>query len=371
MRCTASTPRWRARRSARSSTRGPAWSSRSQDVLDAITPADARGPDRQSEQSHRHGNRAARHRAHSAPRAQGRGADRRGLLRILRRHRAAARSSACPNLFVSRTFSKVFGMAAMRLGCLFSHEANVALPAQGAIAVQREHAGGAGGAGGGARTASTSRTYVAEVLAARELLCVGLEKLGIRYVPSSANFVLGRRRRPRDRSARRAARPGHPGARPQLRSAGLRAHHGRHARADAAAAGRAGGDLEPMSQPILVFDMDGVLVDVTESYRETIAQHRGAFHRRRKPAQAQIQDYKNQGGWNNDWELSHQIVASAGVEVAVRGSEGILSVDLPRQRQRRPDPARALGGAARPARDAPSRVPARDLHRAAAGGEPT
>ena len=33
--------------------------------------------------------------------------------------------------------------------------------------------------------------YVAEVLAARELLCVGLEKLGIAYVPSSANFVLG------------------------------------------------------------------------------------------------------------------------------------------------------------------------------------
>ena len=29
------------------------------------------------------------------------------------------------------------------------------------------------------------------MLAARELLCVGLEKLGITYVPSSANFVLG------------------------------------------------------------------------------------------------------------------------------------------------------------------------------------
>jgi len=35
------------------------------------------------------------------------------------------------------------------------------------------------------------RNYVAEVLAARELLCVGLEKLDIAYVPSSANFVLG------------------------------------------------------------------------------------------------------------------------------------------------------------------------------------
>ena len=35
-------------------------------------------------------------------------------------------------------------------------------------------------------------TYVAEVLAARELLCLGLEKLGVSYVPSSANFVLAR-----------------------------------------------------------------------------------------------------------------------------------------------------------------------------------
>ena len=48
--------------------------------------------------------------------------------------------------------------------------------------------------------------YVAEVLAARELLCVGLEKLGIGYVPSSANFVLGRLRQARHRSARRPAR---------------------------------------------------------------------------------------------------------------------------------------------------------------------
>jgi histidinol-phosphate aminotransferase len=32
--------------------------------------------------------------------------------------------------------------------------------------------------------------YVTEVLAARELLCVGLEKLGINYYESRANFVL-------------------------------------------------------------------------------------------------------------------------------------------------------------------------------------
>ena len=54
-----------------------------------------------------------------------------------------------PNLFVCRTFSKIFGMAAMRLGCLFSHEANVALLHKGAVALQCELAGGDGRGGGG------------------------------------------------------------------------------------------------------------------------------------------------------------------------------------------------------------------------------
>jgi HAD superfamily phosphatase len=68
-----------------------------------------------------------------------------------------------------------------------------------------------------------------------------------------------------------------------------------------------------MSQPILIFDMDGVLVDVTESYRETIARTVEHFTGRRL-APAEIQQFKNQGGWNDDWKLSHHIVAEAGVD---------------------------------------------------------
>jgi HAD superfamily phosphatase len=66
-----------------------------------------------------------------------------------------------------------------------------------------------------------------------------------------------------------------------------------------------------MSQPILIFDMDGVLVDVTQSYRETITRTVEHFTGRRL-APAEIQDYKNQGGWNDDWKLSHHIVSTAG-----------------------------------------------------------
>ncbi|MBZ5580029.1 MAG: HAD-IA family hydrolase [Acidobacteriia bacterium] len=66
--------------------------------------------------------------------------------------------------------------------------------------------------------------------------------------------------------------------------------------------------------PTLVFDMDGVLVDVTESYREAIAQTVERFTGSRI-ANDRIQDYKNSGGWNDDWQLSHHIVTGAGVSV--------------------------------------------------------
>ena len=71
-----------------------------------------------------------------------------------------------------------------------------------------------------------------------------------------------------------------------------------------------------MSAPaqVLVFDMDGVLVDVTDSYRETII--RTVEHFTGKSiTRTQIQDYKNQGGWNNDWALSQKICKDRGFDV--------------------------------------------------------
>jgi HAD superfamily phosphatase len=58
---------------------------------------------------------------------------------------------------------------------------------------------------------------------------------------------------------------------------------------------------------ILVFDMDGVLVDVGDSYRETIQQTVEHFTGRR-PSREEIQEWKNRGGWNDDWMLSTAII---------------------------------------------------------------
>jgi HAD superfamily phosphatase len=68
-------------------------------------------------------------------------------------------------------------------------------------------------------------------------------------------------------------------------------------------------------KPLLVFDMDGVLVDVTESYRETIAQTVERFTGT-KPSNQQIQEHKNEGGFNDDWQLSHHMVKAGGADVA-------------------------------------------------------
>ncbi len=70
-----------------------------------------------------------------------------------------------------------------------------------------------------------------------------------------------------------------------------------------------------MVKPVLVFDMDGVLVEVSESYREAIVQTVKHFTGQ-TITRARIQDYKNQGGWNNDWALSQKIAADLGTEVA-------------------------------------------------------
>lgn len=62
---------------------------------------------------------------------------------------------------------------------------------------------------------------------------------------------------------------------------------------------------------VLVFDMDGVLVEMMESYyatvRETVRHFTG-----QEVSNDEIQDFKNAGGWNNDWVLSHRLISDRG-----------------------------------------------------------
>lgn len=104
---------------------------------------------------------------------------------------ALGQTGSRPNLFVSRTFSKVYGMAAMRLGCLFSAAENVAhlRKAQSPYSVNSLAIVAARAA---IRDSEYVRNYVREALLARSLLEEGLARLGIFCYPSQGNFVLMR-----------------------------------------------------------------------------------------------------------------------------------------------------------------------------------
>jgi HAD superfamily hydrolase (TIGR01548 family) len=62
---------------------------------------------------------------------------------------------------------------------------------------------------------------------------------------------------------------------------------------------------------LLIFDMDGVLVDVNASYRATIQATVKHFSGC-EPSHDEIQDWKNRGGWNDDWLLSTRLIQEYG-----------------------------------------------------------
>ena len=96
-----------------------------------------------------------------------------------------------PNLIVSRTFSKAFGLAALRLGCLFANaELIEALQrGQNPFAVNSLALLGACTA---VEYASDVHKFAEQIRLNRAAFCRWLDEKGIRYAPSASNFVLTR-----------------------------------------------------------------------------------------------------------------------------------------------------------------------------------
>lgn len=94
-----------------------------------------------------------------------------------------------PNLFVSRTFSKAYGMAGLRCGCLFSDARNLAF-ARKAQSPYSVNALAALAAVAAIDDRAYLDGYVAEVLATREFLYGELERFKVPFHHSAGNFIL-------------------------------------------------------------------------------------------------------------------------------------------------------------------------------------
>jgi histidinol-phosphate aminotransferase len=96
-----------------------------------------------------------------------------------------------PNLVVTRSFSKAFGLAALRMGFVFANSKLLAMMrrAHGAFPVNSLALACALEAG---KEEDYVRRYAQIVRASRAELCRALDALGVPYAPSAANFVFTR-----------------------------------------------------------------------------------------------------------------------------------------------------------------------------------
>jgi histidinol-phosphate aminotransferase len=97
--------------------------------------------------------------------------------------------SQFPQLVISRTFSKAFGLAGLRCGCLISNSENIAW-AKKAQSPYSVNVLAAVAASAAVQDTSFVDAYVQEVISARTFVVSELNRLGIRQFPTDANFVL-------------------------------------------------------------------------------------------------------------------------------------------------------------------------------------
>jgi len=217
------------------------------------------------------------------------------------------------NVVVVRSLSKAWGLAGLRLGCALGRPEWVArLAASGNpypvsaasahIALRRMESG-----------AADVRDFRARVRFERDELARLLARLGARpAAPAQGNFVLARDLDPEWTTAAAASL-----------GVALRRFPDRADLADAVrvsvpgeprAFARLAATLEAALAPrALLFDLDGVLADVSRSYRAAIVATAASFGV--ALASAEIEAAKARGRANDDWALTAELVAARGIAV--------------------------------------------------------
>lgn len=219
-----------------------------------------------------------------------------------------------PNVVVFRTLSKAWGLAGLRVGYAIAPVAIAGWMRASGLPYPCSRPSlalaGARLAAGDAAVAN----FVAEVRRERGRMSAMLASLGATPYPSQANFVLARFRDAalvRDGLAGLGiavrAFPGHPLLEGRLRIT---------CPGDQAAFSRLQRALRAVLDPAAVlFDMDGVLADVRESYRQAIVVAAASFGVVVTPGDVALA--KRQPGSNNDWIVTRRLLAARGVEASL------------------------------------------------------
>jgi histidinol-phosphate aminotransferase len=97
--------------------------------------------------------------------------------------------AAFPNVIVGRTFSKAFGLAGLRIGCLVGAP-DVLNPIREAVPVYSVNIASVVAVEAALRDLDHLEGYLCQVAESKALLYAACERLGLKYWPSRSNFVL-------------------------------------------------------------------------------------------------------------------------------------------------------------------------------------
>lgn len=214
-----------------------------------------------------------------------------------------------PNLLIARSMSKDFALAGLRLGYLIASEENIeyirrvirpfcvnnlAVKAACAALDDVEHL----------------NYCVAQVKESRKLLAEGLKPYAQKIYRSDANFILADFGEKADFIYKKLLKSGIKTKKfvdiPELENC---------LRISLPSVEDTKLILDTLKQrDLIIFDMDGVLVDTSNSYRLAIRGAYEAFSGKTLTPEA-VQYAKNKGGLNNDWDLTFYLLEQDGISV--------------------------------------------------------
>ncbi|RMF54779.1 MAG: histidinol-phosphate transaminase, partial [Calditrichaeota bacterium] len=217
--------------------------------------------------------------------------------------------SVYPNLLILQSFSKAWGLAGLRLGVVMGNPAliteirKVNPPfSANTLAVKAARAT--------LNDTSFLQQVVEDVAVQKQYLLKKMVQLNLKAVDTSANFILVKvgdsAREVQEQLLERKILVKSLDSIPLLRGY-LRVAIGTREELDIFLQA-----LQEILPPeALLFDMDGVLVDVSCSYREAIRKTASYFLGREVSVE-EVENYKRKVGYNNDWDATETIIRENG-----------------------------------------------------------
>jgi histidinol-phosphate aminotransferase len=214
------------------------------------------------------------------------------------------------NVFVTQTFSKAHGLAGLRIGYLISVKENIRAISKVLSPAYSVNCLAAAAAIAAVRDKAYVDLYVDEIIAVRDQFTQAITALGFEVVNSRANFVLVRFGEWAEKiKSALAAQQILVRERSDLKGF-LRITIGPREQMQ-----RVLSFLQSLCSPMaLIFDMDGVLIDESQSYRPCIVKTVEYFLGK-KIDPAIVETYKQKGGYNNDYDCTEAILKKYGAQV--------------------------------------------------------